>query len=234
MLITTIFYFRSLTMAMTDPAKPRKRALEPIERLSEILFGLIMALTFTGSLSVATADHAEVRTVLIGAIGCNLAWGLIDAIMYLMAGLHQRGLDLRTIMAVKAARDPRDAHRLIRENVPELVAQELHPDVLERIRSRIVDHAATVARPRLDSEHLRGALGVFLIVVASTFPVIVPFIFVNEISVAMRLSNAIAVAMLALVGFAYGRASGLSPWWTSLAMVFIGGILVGLTILLGG
>lgn len=221
-------------MTEADTVVRRERALEPIERLSEILFGLIMALTFTGSLSVATSDRAEVNTVLIGAIGCNLAWGLIDAIMYLMAGLHQRGLDLRTFMAIKGARHPQDAYRVIRENVPEPVAKELHPEVLERIRARIVEHAATPTRPRIDLAHFRGAFAVFLLVVASTFPVIIPFLFVDDLTLAMRLSNAIAVAMLALVGFAYGRASGLSPWWTSLAMVLLGSVLVALTIALGG
>jgi hypothetical protein len=33
------------------------RILEPVERLSEILFGLIMALTITCAVSVATADR---------------------------------------------------------------------------------------------------------------------------------------------------------------------------------
>jgi VIT1/CCC1 family predicted Fe2+/Mn2+ transporter len=75
---------------------------------------------------------------------------------------------------------------------------------------------------------------VFLIVVASTLPVIVPFMFMQDLSAAMRISNIIAVAMLAVIGFAYGRASGLSPWWTSASMVLIGGVLVGLTIPLGG
>ena len=36
-----------------DPLNTSKRALEPIGRVSEVLFGLIMVLTFTGSLSVA-------------------------------------------------------------------------------------------------------------------------------------------------------------------------------------
>ena len=52
------------------------RVLEPIERISEVLFGLIMVLTFTGSLSAAESGQAEVRAMLIGAIGCNLACGL--------------------------------------------------------------------------------------------------------------------------------------------------------------
>jgi hypothetical protein len=51
-----------------------RRVLAPIDRVSEVLFGLIMVLTFTGSLSVAEAGRDDVRTMLIGALGCNLAW----------------------------------------------------------------------------------------------------------------------------------------------------------------
>ena len=73
-------------MLMPDETiKSSKRVLEPNERISEVLFGLIMVLTFTGSLSVAEADRAEVRTMLIGALGCNLAWGIIDGVLYVMS-----------------------------------------------------------------------------------------------------------------------------------------------------
>ena len=44
------------------------RVLEPVERLSEILFGLIMALTITGAVSVVTADRFQIRTMLIAAL----------------------------------------------------------------------------------------------------------------------------------------------------------------------
>jgi hypothetical protein len=54
------------------------RVLEPVERISEVLFGLIMAPTITGAVSVVTADHFEIRTMLFAALGCNLAWGIID------------------------------------------------------------------------------------------------------------------------------------------------------------
>ena len=36
---------------------------------------LIMALTFTLTLGVVTADRIQVRTMLLAALGCNLAWG---------------------------------------------------------------------------------------------------------------------------------------------------------------
>src|SRR5438094_10039595 len=58
-----------------------RRVLEPIDRVSEVLFGLIMVLTFTGSLSVAEAGRENIRTMLIGALGCNLAWGIIDGVL---------------------------------------------------------------------------------------------------------------------------------------------------------
>ena len=51
------------------------RVLDPMDRISEVLFGLIMVLTYTGTLSVMSDDRTEVRTMLLGALGCNLAWG---------------------------------------------------------------------------------------------------------------------------------------------------------------
>ena len=83
----------SSTPCPTTPTSS-KRVLEPIERISEVLFGLIMVLTFTGSLSVAEAGRDDVRTMLIGALGCNLAWGIIDGVLYLMGCLAEKGRDL--------------------------------------------------------------------------------------------------------------------------------------------
>lgn len=208
--------------------------LEPGERLAEILFGLIMVLTFTGSLSVATADRVEVRVMLIGAIGCNIAWGVIDAIMFIMARLNERGGDMKALLAVKRARHRAAAHALIRAHLPPIVAQELTEETMERVRQRIMATSLASPAPRVTGEDLRGALGVFGIVVASTFPVILPFMFMSNLALAMRLSNAIAIVMLALIGHAYGRATGYSPWWAAGLMVLLGLVLVALTIALGG
>lgn len=221
-------------MTANEAPKPQKSVLDPVERLSEILFGLIMALTFTGSLSVASAGKADVQEMLIGAIGCNVAWGVIDAIMYLMACLNQRGLETQTIRALRKTQSRERAHGLIRQHIPPLIAEALEPEVLDRVRTRILAIPGLPERPRFSSNDIRGALSVFMIVVASTFPVILPFIFMEEVHAAMRVSNAVAVTMLALIGYAYGRASGLSPWWTAGVMVLLGSVLVGLTIALGG
>ena len=77
--------------------------LEPIERVSEVLFGLIMVMTFTGSLSVATAGREDTREMLIGAIGCNIAWGIEDAIFYLMNSLTEPARGRMALRADRAA-----------------------------------------------------------------------------------------------------------------------------------
>src|SRR6187455_334558 len=99
---------------MFDPVSPSasKRVLDPIDRVSEVLFGLIMVLTFTGSLSVAEAGRDDVRTMLIGALGCNLAWGVIDAVLYLMGCLADKARNLMTYRAVRNTADPLEAQRL--------------------------------------------------------------------------------------------------------------------------
>jgi VIT1/CCC1 family predicted Fe2+/Mn2+ transporter len=219
---------------MSSASETGKRVLEPIERLSEILFGLIMVLTFTGSLSVATADHVEVREMLIGALGCNIAWGIIDAIMYLMAALSERARDHRAVSAIRAACSDAAAHAVIREHLPSLAADALRSEDLDRIRKAAVDLDDLPPRPGLKADDWRGALGVFLLVFVSTLPVVVPFIFMTEISPAMRTSNAIAVAMLAVIGHAYGRLADLWPMGMAFAMVVLGLILVAITIALGG
>ena len=114
-----------------------KRALEPIDRILEVLFGLIMVLTFTGSLSAAESGRAEVRAMLVGALGCNLAWGLIDAIMYLMTCMVERGQQLRTVLAVRAAATAEAGWRLISDAVPPMVAAALSATELENVRLHI-------------------------------------------------------------------------------------------------
>ena len=79
-----------------------------------------------------------------------------------------------------------------------------------------------------------GAVGVFLLVFLSTFPVVIPFLFMRNAVPALRVSNAIAIALLFLAGYAFGRMTGRRPMRAGIAMVILGSILVGVTITLGG
>jgi hypothetical protein len=202
--------------------------------MAEVLFGLIMVLTFTGSLSVAEAGRDDVRAMLIGALGCNLAWGLIDAILYLMGCLAERSRRLMTFRAVRAADNPERARAVLADALPPAIASIVEPGELEAMRERLVRLPEPPARARTTKEDWRGAAGVFLLVFLSTFPVVIPFIIMRNAMPAMRVSNAIAVAMLFITGFAYGRLTGYRPVGMGVSMVALGLALVGITIALGG
>jgi hypothetical protein len=210
-----------------------RRVLSPEERVSEVLFGLIMVITFTGSLSIAEAGREDVRTMVIGAVGCNLAWGIIDSVFYLLGCLAERSRNGLTLRAIRSAPDSASAQQIIAEALPPLVASVLEPAELEAIQQRLRSVPQTHNAGLTKSDAV-GALGVFLLVFVSTFPVTIPFIFVREVSVAMRLSNAIALALLLGAGAVYGRSIGRSAWGFSVGMAALGGVLVALTIALGG
>src|SRR5213592_3816151 len=105
--------------------KTSKRVLEPHERISEVLFGLIMVLTFTGSLSVAEAGREDVHAMLIGALGCNLAWGIIDAVLFLMGCLAEKGRGLLAFRAARRATDPGQTPGLMADALPPRIASVL-------------------------------------------------------------------------------------------------------------
>jgi hypothetical protein len=214
--------------------KTSRRVLEPHERISEVLFGLIMVLTFTGSLSAAEAGRAEIRTMLIGALGCNLAWGVIDGVLYVMGNLAEKGQKLKIFKSLRQAKDPQRGQQIIAGALPPLVASILKPEELETMRQRVLALPEPAERVQVNGRDWFGAFGVFLIVFISTFPVVLPFVFMESARGAMRVSNIVAVMMLFLVGMAYGRCVGRSPLGFGVVMVMLGLGLVTLTIALGG
>jgi len=216
--------------------KLEKRApvLDPIDRVSEVIFGLIMALTFTGSLSAASDGREEIRTMMFAALGCNLAWGLVDAVMYLVGTLTERARNATLLRRVRGATAAQEAHAIIADAMPGRLGETAGTDVLELIRQRLGAVPEPLPRARLGSDDFVGAIGVFLIVVLTTFPVVVPFMLFADTAVAMRASNGVALVTLFVAGVALGRYAGGIPWRTGFAMVAIGVVLVGATMALGG
>jgi hypothetical protein len=208
--------------------------LDPIERISEILFGLIMALTFTGTLSAATAGRTEVGEMLLGAIGCNLAWGLVDGFMYLIASLVERGRNLRTYREVCGAADMESGRQALAGALPPAVASILSREELASMHQRLKQLPNSPESPRFRKDDFLGALACCLLVFLSTFPLVLPFFFIQDVGRALRASNGIAILMLFLGGFMLGRYAGYRPWRMGLGMVFLGIALVAITIALGG
>ena len=213
---------------------PSGRVLDPMERISETLFGLIMALTFICSLGVATTGNVKIQTMLIGALGCNLAWGIVDGGLYLLARINDRGGHILTMRALRQAPDPETARRVIADALPPKLVSVLPLEQLELMRQELQQLPEPCERPRLTKRDWIGALGLCLLSFLSTFPVVIPFIFLSDAKLALRVSYAVAIVMLFCCGYAFGCHSGLRPWAAGLSMVAVGSALVGVAVALGG
>jgi hypothetical protein len=212
----------------------REPVLNPVDRISEMIFGLLMALSFIGAISVAESGETEIREMFVAALGCNLAWGLVDAVMYLVRTVTDRGRALTLAHAVRGAKDAAAARDLLKQALSKVAASLIAEKEIEAIRQRIVATPDLPARPALTAQDLLAAVAVFLMVVAATFPVVLPFAIFDDVGLAKNVSRGIALVMLFIGGSGLGHYAGYGSWRTGLSMVSLGIVLVVAINLLGG
>jgi len=204
--------------------------LDPVERVSDIVNGVLVGLALTGSVSVASAGHEQIITMLAAALGGNLGWALTNAVMYLVSTATERQRKVTLLQRVQSTQDKTETHRLIADSLPYQLGDD--KAAVEALRKWLVARPAPAAG--LGARDYLGAFGVFALVSLATLHVVLPFVFIQEPRVALRVSNALALATLFSGGLVLGRYAGGSPWRWGLAMVAIGTALVAIIIALGG
>jgi VIT1/CCC1 family predicted Fe2+/Mn2+ transporter len=217
----------------TPVEQKRARILDPVDRVTEVIFGLLMAMTFTGTISVATSGQEAERTMMFAALGCNLAWGLADGVMYLLRALVDRTRK-STLFEKLARADAATGQALVAGALPSHVAAAAKTETLELLRSRLVEYPTTSVQSGLGWEDFKGALGVFLLVVLSTFPLVIPFLLLEQTALAVRLSNLIGLVVLFIAGWILARYAGAKPWQGGIALAVTGALLIAAIIALGG
>lgn len=208
--------------------------LSPVERISEILFGLIMTLSITGTVSVVTEGREAVGAMLLGVLGCNIAWGFIDGILYLLGMISEHGREHILHELIQQSRDPEKTRAVIADELPSFVAGALLPEDFDAIHQRLVHMPDKPRRQVMSRQDLLGAAGVFLLVVLSCVPLMVPFLFISDPLPALRVSNAVAILMLFIGGYFLAKNARLPKFLTGIVMVILGVVMVGITIALGG
>jgi hypothetical protein len=209
------------------------RYLDPDEILGEILFGLIMVLTFTLGASVAGGYE---RGLILAAVGCNVAWGVIDGALVVLSGRYVRRRHGQLVRAIRAARDEPSALAVIRDEFESGVEVQSRPEDREPVYRSI--HALfSKAHPlpmHLTRSDWMTGIAVFVLVAASAPPAALPFLFIDDPELALRASNALLVALLFVVGYRWGRHIERTPWLTALVLTSLGVALVAIAIALGG
>jgi VIT1/CCC1 family predicted Fe2+/Mn2+ transporter len=214
-------------------SKP-KPLLNTMDRVSEILFGIIMTLTFTCSIGIANAKNTEIRQLIIAAISCNIAWGLVDAIGYIVRTIVQQSRNRTILNSVLTTSDAEKARKDISDSLPPSIASVLEAEELEQIRKKLANLPESALQVRLTTRHLKKSVMIFLMMFISTFPIVIPFIFIRDTQLALRISNLIAIVLMFLCGWSLAKYVGSNKWLMSFGLTLVGIILVLITIALGG
>ena len=208
-------------------------ALSPFERASESVFGILMAISVTAAFEITVGKEVDTRELMIAALGCNLAWGLIDGVMYLMQQQFDRFRNHRTAQQLRAAASEEEFRARVLEVAPPFLGPALTPDTYSRLRQ--IAGAYGAKRPAFwPLQELKTAGLICVIVFASTFPLVVPFMFMDDAWLAVRASHAVAVGMLFWLGWGLGRWSGANAWAAGVVFAAVGTVLAVSCVALGG
>lgn len=218
--------------------KSAAQHLDPGSHMGEALFGLIMTLTFTlGADLVTEAQGREgARQMLIGILGCNLTWGIIDGVVYVLGCAFERGRLHRIGGEVHAAQSPLRARQLVAAELDELLVpltdarqrDSLYAAIVQRVKTGAIAPPQPVTR-----KDLLGGLESGLLVFACSVPAVLPFLLFDEPRVALRVSNTILLALLYYLGYRHARHTLARPWIAGLVFLLLGLFLVAVAILLG-
>lgn len=209
--------------------------LDPASRLGEILFGLIMALGFTGAVRLGL-EEADNQALLIGILGCNVAWAIVDGVMYVLTALFERGRKTRLARDVRAAPGEAAALQLIASEYDDRLETLLTPEERAQIYRSVLAAVRRVQLPppHVHREDLVGGVAVALVILVATLPIVVPYLVVSDPDLAVRLSNGIALTLLFVLGAWWGQVVGGRALRIATGLTLLGVTLVLITIALGG
>jgi len=208
--------------------------LDEVDRLNEAIFGIIMTLTFTCTINAASAGEGEVQTILWGALGSTVAWGIIDAVMYLFSVGMNRGESFNTIHVVRNAKSDAEADEALKDALPGVMATLFSEQQYSFLRNEIKKLPEPPEKTIITGGDYVAAFKIFLTVFLAALPVAIPFIFSKDVYVAMRISNSVAIISLFIAGFIFGKRTREKPLMSGFRFAAIGFGLTLMTIALGG
>ncbi len=220
-------------------SEARSRYLDPGSSLGEVLFGLIMTLTFTLGAGILIEEEGRegVRTLLLATVGCNVTWGIIDGALYIVGQIFERGRLLRLGRRIRLTPDARSARELVAGELDDMLEHVTTIEERSTLYSSIVEQVRSDREPRrgrVTKDDLLGALACFWLVFFASIPAAVPFLLFDDPWIALRISNGVLVFLLFIAGYSWAKYTIANPWITGISFLVGGLAMVGIAIALGG
>jgi VIT1/CCC1 family predicted Fe2+/Mn2+ transporter len=242
-------------MASRSPYRPRPRPalaenflgrlIDPIDRLSETVFSILILLTFTLAFRIIRLSEDTMQAsstenaneLLIGALGAIFAWGVIDGVMYALISLFERGEKHRLLKNIQSAETEEEAVEVVADELGYILEPITAESVRTRLYQSILFHLKD-SKPRpvgFTRDDFSGLLGHVIVAMIAVLPSLAPLVLLrSNFDLAIRLSNIVSVLVLFVVGFQWGKYTGASPWKTGLLLMTVAVLMVLIAIPLGG
>lgn len=205
---------------------------------AEILYGAIIAMTFTSALrEIPDVLEFAVMNVVWAALFCCIAWGLADGFFYLWERQYIVRQENRIIASSRSEAGRKNAVALLGEqlddsilrNVPRERRAELY-ESLSRFLAGAPDRGKVTPR-----EAGTLVLGTLVRSALAGLVIVAPFFFVDDLEPALYASNLLGILLLFAVGYTRALDRDIaSRLVNGLGAAMIGVVIAGITIVLGG
>ncbi len=219
--------------------------LDPIDRLSETIFSVLILLTFTFAYRVFRLGMDPYEPIppgylidlAVAALGAAVAWGLIDGVIYALLSVLERGEKHRFLASVQTAATQAEGIAAVADELDYVLAPITGEEQRRQIYVDVLDYLQD-SRPQpvtLTRDDVLGGLGSVLVAVLAVLPSLLPLVlFRDTYWLALRASNLVSFAVLFYTGYQWGRYSGTNPWKMGLTLMTVGAMLALIALLMGG
>ena len=201
------------------------------DRLSELLYGVIMVSSISGLVVIAgPPEDSGFYYMLVVLFITIILWGLLDGISYALlsaADRSEREVLLESLGTEADAEKRKDA-----------IAEELDDTLVSRLdegsRMRIVEiiekglprTMKTIKKNKLTSFEKKIVLAAFLLDFLALVILVIPYLIFDRLAIAALISHIIALVMFVIIGYYYAKFAHLNKWKGAFVAGFLGLILI--------
>jgi hypothetical protein len=170
---------------------------------SEPMFGVIMVVCFTSVLrAFPDATDKVVETILISALFCCIAWGLVDGIFYAWEAHYLLEKKKKLQAWVQAPKDPKKGRELVEDDLGDTIVDLMDEKDKEQIYQIVEKNVPGVDLGHVSiKEDIITVAIAFGLVVGSSIIVILPFLWFSPVTTALKISNITGILLLFIMGY---------------------------------
>jgi VIT1/CCC1 family predicted Fe2+/Mn2+ transporter len=205
---------------------------------AEVIYGVIIAITFTSALR-GYPDMFEivVQKVIFAALFCCIAWGIADGLFYIWERNYIIKQENRIIEFSQSVQQKESARSLIGEQLDDTILRNISKDDRFKLYDKLSQFLSGVnSRKKMSfREAVTIVLGTFLLSTGAGLIVVTPFFVIENVELALQISNLAGILLLFGVGYFRALDSNvISRVIFGVGSSLIGIVIAGITIVLGG